>query len=393
MTAQVGRRLYAALLLSSAGTLVLMGLALSLLMIGSVIGPFRLFATDPGFASQGLGLWLAPSADTAEPSERERRLAAWRNAVSGMTKLAESRSLSAFADLDVRVVTVSDARTLSEPERRMLESFLTSGGSVILTGAIGVQDGQGRPLGTGSMERLLRVARVTLAPRGEAPALASTRRGPLAAALAPGQQLALAPDPLLPGIEDPRAELVWLDETNPGAPVAASRRLDLGAGRLLWLAAGPAEIAGSGRDAAGDDAHRLFAAAYAWAAREPFAEVLNSTPGLAAAELDPAAWRELRKRVAVRVERTGPHRSLVEVTNLDAAPRAGLLLRVHLNTPAKGVEVGRTTLQQEEPMPTFDRATNQVDLRLPELAARSSRAFTLDIEPLSAGAPAARAQD
>jgi hypothetical protein len=281
------------------------------------------------------------------------------------------------------VVAVADARALSAPELRLLEGFLASGGGVILTGAFGVQDEQGRPRDTAAMQRLLRVSRVTLAERGATPALESARRGPLAAALAPGQRLALAAGTLAPAIEDPRAELVWAGGAQPGA--AASLRLDRGPGRLLWLAAGPAELADAG-GAIGSDGKRLLAAAYAWAAREPFAEVLAFAPPLADPQLDAADWARLRERVAVRVERTGPHRSLVEVTNRDAEPLAGLLLRVYLNTATEDVRVGRTTLQQEEPDPIFDWPKHQLDLRLPQLAVGESRAYTLDVEPLSARA-------
>ena len=386
MTKLHGRRLYAALLISGAGTLVTMGLALSLLMIGSVIGPFRLFARDTTIATHGLGLWILPSSESAAPLTRERRLAAWRDVASDTAEILVVRSLSDLAERGVRVVAVPNALALSDSESRQLEGFLASGGGVILTGAFGVLDGQGRPRGTGAMQRLLRVPRVTLSPRGAAPALTSHRRGPLAAALAPGQQLALAPDPLLPGIDDPSADLVWLRDPESGTGDSASRRLDVGAGRLVWLAAEPAEIANAALDAEARDGRRLLAAAYAWAAREPFAEVLAAKPARGQEQLDPAAWLRLRERVAVRVERIGPHRSLVEVTNRDGAAWADLLLRVHLNTPTQDVEVGRTTLQQAKPELSFDWARNRVDVRLPQLAARASRAYTFDIAPLPAGA-------
>jgi hypothetical protein len=383
VTAPAGRRLYTAILISGGGTLLAMALALSLLMIGSVIGPFRLFAGRSAYASQGLGLWLTPSSDSMAPRERALRLAAWRSAVSGTAELSEGRSLTGFESRGVRVVAVADPRALSAPELRLLEGFLASGGGVILTGAFGVQGEHGQPRDTAAMRRLLRVARVTLDARGDSPALASARRGPLAAALAPGQRLALAAGAILPGIDDPKAELVWLGAP-PGAGEAASLRLDHGAGRLLWLAAGPAEIAGDGE--VGSDGKRLLAAAYAWAAREPFAEVLAPEPPVAGEQPDAEAWERLRDQVAVRVERTGPHRSLIEVTNRDAEPRAGLLLRVYLNTSTADVQVGRTTLQQEEPDPIFDWPRNQVDVALPELAAGASRAYTFDVEPLSARA-------
>jgi hypothetical protein len=162
----------------------------------------------------------------------------------------------------------------------------------------------------------------------------------------------------------------------------------VGAGRLVWLAAGPHELAGAGDAAVPGDVRRLFAAAYAWAAHEPFAE-LRLAP--TRAEPDAEGWARLREQVAVRVERTGPRRNLLEVSNRSGEPQAGLLLRVYLNTASHAVEVGRTTLQQEEPQPIFDWDANHFDLRLPELPAGGSRAFTLDVEPLGEAGRAARA--
>ena len=167
----------------------------------------------------------------------------------------------------------------------------------------------------------------------------------------------------------------------------------MGAGRLVWLAAGPAEIAAAGDDTAGGDVRRLLAAAYAWAAREPFAEVVDTAPGAASREPDPALARRLRERVAVRIERSGPQRSLVEVSNRDATPLAGLWLRVYLNTETGDVEIGRTTLQQAEPEPSFDWAQNRLDMRLPALAAGASQSYTLDIVPLADDAPAKNARN
>ncbi len=386
-----GNRLYAALMISSAGTLAVMGLALALLTIGAVIGPFRLFAPAPDFPSLGLGLWLAPSTQAAAAAERERRVDAWRSAVSGTAELVVDRSLSAFLDAGVRVVTLPDASALSEPEWLLLEGFLAGGGGVILTGSVGVQDAAGEPRGTALMEGLLRISHVSLAARGGVPTLIRGERGPLAAGLAPGQPLTLLPAPLLPGIDDPRADLAWLG--NEGAGRAASRRLRVGAGRLVWLAAGPAEVAVARADTPGGDIRRVVAAAYAWAAREPFAEVLAATPGGAARKSDPAFDSGLRDRIAVRVGRTGPQRSLIEVSNRDATPIADLLLRVYLNTETVDVDVERTTLQQTQPHPSFNRAENRVDLRLPELAGGESQSYTLDIAPLATDAPPRNARN
>jgi hypothetical protein len=241
------------------------------------------------------------------------------------------------------------------------------------------------------MEDLLRIAHVALTAPGEAPMLVPGRRGPIAAALAPGQSLALLPASLLPGIDDSRAELMWLDRS--GAGRAASRRLRVGAGRLVWLAAGPGEIVALGDDNVGGDVRRLIAAAYAWAAREPFAEVLAPTPDAAQPSAGVAQGLRLNERIAVRVERTGPQRSLVEVSNRNATPAAGLLLRVYLNTETHDVEVERTTLQQAPAEPSFEWAENRLDLRLPELAAGASQSYTLDIVPRASEAAEASAQN
>jgi hypothetical protein len=382
VSTDTNRRLYAALLLSGGATLVLTGLALGLMMIGAVIGPYRLFGPRHDPMAQGLGLWLAPSTANATPRQRERVLAAWRAALGERLDLVIGSSLTGLSERGIRVVALPDARRLSEPEALLLEGFLRAGGGVLLTGAIGTEDAQGRARGGAAMEHWLQIPRVRLdAPRATA-ALAAARRGPLAAALAPGQRLALAAAAPQPGFDDAQAELRWVENGDAGPALAASRRLAVGAGRLVWLAAGPPELADASTAAARAGMGRLVAAAWAWAAREPFAEVLAPAPRAG----ESAAAADLNEQVVVRVERKGPQRSLVEVSNRDRVPLAGLRLVVYLNTPAVHVEVARTTLQQEPPEPSFDRNREQIELALPELAAGASRAYTFDVETRAARA-------
>lgn len=256
------------------------GVALTILTMASVIGPFRVFESDPQRGDFAIGLWLPPSLDASPGAERARRIRAWRRAFAGAPSLREGRSIEALTRHGVRVVALPDARALSGNEMAELRGFVRDGGGAILTGALAVRDAEGRFSGFDSMASLLEVRRIS--PRAAATGfLVPAQRGPLSAGLAPGTRLAFGGDAGLPALEEGDAELRWdaapAVSASPDAPLAgASRRLEWGRGRVVWLAAGPESLAPESAHhiEADERTARLLTAAASWAGREPFLEVL-----------------------------------------------------------------------------------------------------------------------
>jgi hypothetical protein len=374
-------RAYGALTLSLGLALLAAGSALALNMIAAVVGPFDLLGNAPAGAP-ALGVWLPASAMQGARHDVRRRARSWRAVLGSRVAVRESGSLRALARERVTALAICDARRLDDRELAALSEWLRAGGSAIVTGPVAVRGRDGEWRGTRAMAELLGVARVAPIPREASLALLAARRGPLSAGLGPGQRLATVPEAGAPAIDDPAAELRWAGDEAPGAPArgprGASLRRELGLGRLVWLAAGP-DLSAAGATAPGGDFARLAAAAFAWAAREPFAEVLAPAGAL------PAAMAPARAGpgpdLEAEVRRVGPRRHLVEVTNRGSEAARDAVVRVHLNAPIAQLAVQRTLLQQEEPRFRFDARAQQVDLRLPELAAGRSLAYALDQGP------------
>jgi len=365
-------RVYGLLTLVLGLGLLAAGAALSVQMIAAVVGPFDLLERAPRGAPR-LGVWLPASALEGERLPARRRARAWRAALAPRVAVRESGSLAALAGAGVAALAVSDARALTDAELAALSAYVRGGGSAILTGPVAVRGPGGEWRGTGAMARLLGVPRIAPLPRGASLALAAARRGPLSAGLEPGQRLAVLPEEGAPAIDDPGAELSWAGDAAPGAAGpgsgrGASLRRELGLGRLVWLGAGP-DLSAAGATTPGGDFARLASATFAWAAREPYAEVIAG--GGPESDLD----AELR--------RMGPRRHLVEVTNRGSAAAREAVVRVHLNARVDRLAVQRTVLQQQEPRFGFDRRAQRVDLHVFELAAGRSLAFTLDLDSAS----------
>jgi hypothetical protein len=449
-------RLYGPLLLSLGVTLAVATVTLTLQMLAAVIGPFRLFAPPASAAPRDLGVWLPASATGGQAVATTRQLRAWREATGGERAVREVRSLAELDPAEPPVIALADASSLSAGEVAGLVHFLEGGGAAIVTGAVGVRSPAGGWRGYGVMERLLQVSRVVPLAPGAADSIAAARRGPISAPLRADQQIALRSQSGAPGIDDPGAELRW---TGTEAGVGASRRLRIGRGRLLWLAAGPESLArGGGVPSVSGDAARLLAASVAWAAAEPFAELLawpdrarfaahvdrdghapaplpesleraGSMPamkrviaeeiaraerigGLArvavpedllgeprrselldwaerrirargawlAIRAEISTWRRLHGGVSATLDRVGPQRSVLGVTNDNREAVRGAVLRVHVNRPVLRAEVQRTTLQQASPALIFERRAERVDIALPDLPGDTSQAFSLDLE-------------
>ncbi len=307
-------RLYLPLVLSLGATLFAAALALGLLTIAAVLGPFRLLAPGSTPAGGTLGLWLR---DPAAQGPAAGRVHAWR-AVAEERGVSEATTLAALVEGDVRVVALPDARTLSRGEADALASFVRAGGAVLLTGSVGVRGADGSWRGYELMQELLQVSRVVPRPVEATSVVAAAQRGPLSAALEPGERIALVPEPGQPGIDAADAELAWAEG---GEPSGASRRLALGRGRLAWLAAGPESAAATGSlgGSAAPGLDRVVRATLAWCAREPFVEMLawpggapfpaslpreselKTAPGRVAAD---AAERTAQRRVEEGIERS-----------------------------------------------------------------------------------------
>jgi hypothetical protein len=262
--------LYGAIVFSLGGALVAAGIALGVLMIAAVIGPFFVFASRETPDAPSLGLWLPGSAFSAPLVERERRLRAWRAATA---RRVDVQTLESLKQAQVRVVALTDGRALSEEEGRTLRRFVESGGGAILTGALGVRRSDGAWRSWKLMEEMLGTPRVVPLDRESSHQLVAQRRGPLTAGLSAGQRIRLHPEPGVPALDDSQAELRW---RGAATAAAASRRLSKGQGRIAWLGAGPESTDEQAMEGlfVGSEMTRLLDAAIAWAGREPFLEVL-----------------------------------------------------------------------------------------------------------------------
>ncbi len=384
MNASEGRA-YGPLTLVLGVGLLAMGLALSVQMIASVVGPFD-FVGAARTGAPTLGVWLPGSAGYDGRVETRRRARSWRAALGTRVAVRESGSLDALAGQGVSALVVSDARGLSSAELASLTEYVRGGGSAIVTGPVAVRGPQGEWLGTRAMAALLGVPRIVPLPLAASRGLRAAQRGPLSAGLAPGQRLLVDAEEGSPAIDDPAAELRWAggeaSAARAGSALGASLRRELGAGRLVWLGAGPDRSA-AGATAPGGDFARLVAASFAWAAREPYAEVLPA-PVDAAKDGRGATSTPEAPDLAAELRRIGPRRHLLDVTNRGRTTARGGIVRVHLNAPVERLAMRRTVVQQDEPRFHFDPRAQHVDLRVPELPRGRSLAYTLDLDPADA---------
>ena len=272
-------RLYLLLVWSTGASLVTAGGALLVLMLATVVGPFRFGALDAENARRAIGLWLPQAAAPPVPPEVARRAEAWRRLARRDEPIVESIRLSELVAAGVRLVILPDARRLDRQQLYLLRRYLADGGGLVLTGSLGVRSPDGRWLGYELMQEILDVPSVTPLDRRRSDSISAFARGPLSAGLGPSQTVLLRGEPGVPAIEAAAAELRW---THPGTgpAVGASRRLRIGRGRLVWLAAGP-EVVFEAQDRQRASLEKIMRNALAWAHRRPTLEVLP-WPGRAA---------------------------------------------------------------------------------------------------------------
>lgn len=354
--------------------LVASGVLLSIQMISAVVGPFRLAeigASDP----RGVVVFWTPPTGSAGA---QLRSAIGHELVASGRAVREVLGLGALDPAREGSVVLAEAQRLDAAKLDELARYLGRGGGVVLIGGIATRDAEGAPVGTAAMQTFLGAPVVALGAVPEA-VLVAARRGPIAAPLAPDQSILVHAAEGAFGLDAADAELRW-----DGGP-AASLRVTRGGGRLAWLAV-PPEAAASGADRR--RLQHIQEAAIAWVSRTAWIEVLPDPAGEPpATRRDRAAWSLARGAVDASVRRAGPRRLIVEVTNNAQLPVEGLVLRVYLNEPAPaGVRVETTALMQAPATLRGVSGAEAIDLALPPLDARRSRAYSLDFESAPPGA-------
>jgi hypothetical protein len=354
--------------------LVASGVLLSIQMVSTVVGPFRLAelgASDP----RGVVVFWTPPTGIAGA---QLRSAIGYELVASGRAVREVARLGGLDPAREGSIVLAEAQRLDAATLEQISTYLAKGGGAVLIGGIATRDAEGAPIGTDAMRAFLGAGVVPLGPR-DAAAIVAARRGPIVAPLGPDQSIQVTIGEGGFGLEAPDAELRWQDGP------AASLRVARGAGRLAWLAAAPEQAV-----AEADRRHlqHLQEAAIAWVSRTAWIEVLAEPDGPApATHRDQAAWKLARGAVDASVRRAGPRRLIVEVTNNARLPVEGLVLRVHLNEPVHaGVRVETTALLQARATLRRVPEAEAIDLVLPTLDARRSRAYSLDFESAPPGA-------
>ncbi|HSJ97499.1 MAG TPA: hypothetical protein VLC53_10525 [Myxococcota bacterium] len=425
--------LYRPLVWSVSVFLLASGVLLAIQMIAAVIGPFRLRDIGARDPRARVALWLPEEGAVAA------QVARWRHWLPGPAELRAAPALAALDPGQAGAVLLADPRGLDAAGVRALERYAAAGGGVVVTGAVGVRGASGEWLGWDSMRALLGGVEVTPVEAERTVALVAVRRGPLSAPLAPGRSLAIQPEAGMPGVATADAELRWGQDAFGAPGPAATLRRSLGAGRIVWLAVGP-ERAAPGL--AGElPLAGVLEAALAWAARRPVVEVLawpGGAPFAASLAPEPAgaaraewraaldsarasgghawlrietgsdalpdalaevartggwlatrrelsAWVRRRSSLQATLQSVGPKRLLVAVSNRSPEPVRGAVVRVHMNQPTVRAEVATTALLQRRPELRLRSGEERLDLRVPELGARRSTAFTIDYEVAGSG--------
>lgn len=424
----IPERLYPWLVLSSSAAMVGGAIAMLILMLATVIGPFRFGGLAVHEASRAVGMWVPPRPWGGGTG---KRVHAWREVVPRGEVVVERESLVGLIRDGVRVVVVPDPRQLVPGEVEQINRFVRGGGAVVLSGAVAVREPTGDWRGFDAMRELLRVERIETVQMDRSNRLVPVRRGPLVARLEPDAAIVVRPEPGVPALPgDGDEELRW----GGGGRLAAARRLDLGTGRLVWLGPGPEAELREERT----PFLELHRNALAWARRLPRVERLPWPGGrpfavaLAPDERRPAAgalarieraarrgalvklqlplgpgslplrerllararergawltdpalleeWRAARKEVFVRLESVTERRLLLRVTNDGPRPVSDLVVRVYVNQPIERISVESAEILVDPAAVGFQRGNEWADVALPGMPPNVNRGFYLDYE-------------
>lgn len=304
-------------------------MVLLLIMLRTLIGPFQFSVGTVDFATTeaSIVIWQPASLKQAPLEDHEAGRWAW----DALLDSGKKRAVDSLADVPAQAtVVVSDARWLTDAEAEAVEKFIRSGGRVLMSGWIGVRSGENWDAGIERMKRLLRVASVERLDAERSYFVAAGARGPLSAPLRPSERIGLAKEPVVPAIPNADANLYWSSWTL--SPVAeqsgAARRLELGRGRLVWLASTAGSVAWNPTGA--DQMRRLIFAAIDWMNQVPVAELRAWPQGLpfgALVAMDTEAEFPNSLTVAKGVE-TGGYPFTFFIVNSDLAPYASALSRL-----------------------------------------------------------------
>lgn len=432
--------LYRPLVWSVAVLLVASGVLLTIQMIRTVVGPFRLAEIGAHDPRAVVALWKPlglPSGISVRSPFGEELVASGR-------AVRETATLDGLDAGRTGAIVLSEPRRLEARDLAALDAFLADGGGVVLLGSVAVLDREGGWRGYAAMERVLGARVIPLEER-DASGFVAARRGPISGALAPRERVLVAFEPGTLAVAAEEPELRWEGAGAHGH--AAAIRRTAGAGRLAWLAVSPERALPD--EAARRRARGVLEAAVAWASRTPAVEILPWPKGAAFAGVveagepgaDPerawraaidaarrdggvaelrmpagppahaalqpvlervlaradrekgwvatraeiAEWTRARAVVKASVRRTGPRRVTVEVSNRSRADVEGVVLRVHLNDAVLGARAEATQLLQASASLRLLPDGETLDLAVPRLAARSSTAYHVDLEAAPGG--------
>jgi peptidoglycan/xylan/chitin deacetylase (PgdA/CDA1 family) len=280
-------RPYGSLLLSLGAGLVAAGLLLLVLMLRVLIGPFSVAAAfdEPLDSRLSIGLLEPDPRSALSDWERDHLVELWRELLPREAGVERLMALPEHGGVGPDVVVAVDLRWLDDEGAGTIERFVREGGALLCSGWIGVRAGEEWKAGERRMARLLGAPSVARNAREQSYFVAAGGRGPLVAALDPGLRMGMGARPDVPALPDPEAELYWSNwSLRPSADASgASRRRELGKGRMVWIAPTPESAQA---DFAGQEAIRTVVAhALDWAARRPRGELLAWPEGAAFAAL------------------------------------------------------------------------------------------------------------
>ena len=157
--------------------LVASGVLLSIQMVSTVVGPFRLAeigASDP----RGMVVFWTPPTGIAGA---QLRSAIGYELVASGRAVREVVGLGGLDPAREGSVVLSEAQRLDAAKLDDLSRYMAKGGGVVLIGGIATRDAEGAPLGTAAMQAFLGAPVVPLGAQAEA-ALVAARRGPIVGA-------------------------------------------------------------------------------------------------------------------------------------------------------------------------------------------------------------------